>query len=107
MGCKLKKGKMTMKNGFASALALAALDSVEFGPLSEADRALLIRFNPELADDEFLGSYEYTVADYDGRRFYVGDDGDCYIVENDTIYYIPVEGSGPDESETEIFSAKI
>lgn len=87
-----------MLNYDASALALAALNSAEFGALTEADVAVVSRFTSDL-------DYYDSAATYDDRRFILGVDGDCYIIEGSTVFYLPVEGSA--EGEFELASAEL
>lgn len=94
-----------MMNFEATALAEAALDAVPFGDLTEADRAFLSKMNPDDDLNELLEIFEYTAADFEGRRFIVGVDGDCYIIDGSTAYYLPVES--PTGGEFEIASAEI
>lgn len=83
----------------AEALALAAVDSVEFGVLTEADRAVLAKVNPEDDVDELIEFFDYTSAEFDGRRFILGVDGDCYIIDGSTVVYLPVESSAGGDYE--------
>ena len=87
-----------MLNYDASALALAALNSSEFGALNETDIAVVSRFTSDL-------DYYESAATYDDRRFILGVDGDCYIIEGSKIYYLPVEGSV--EGEFELASSEL
>ena len=87
-----------MLNIVAETLALAALDNGVRSDLSEADTAIVTRFN-ECSDGEdlnFILDYYNSVITYDDRRFIMGDDGDCYIIEGSTVYYLPVESSAGD-----------
>ena len=89
-----------MMNFEALALAEAALDAVPFGDLSEADLAFISKMNPGIDLVEIIDCYEYSAADFDGRRFIVGVDGDCYIIEGSVAFYLPVESPvGPDSFE--------
>lgn len=88
-----------MMNFEAEALALAALDSVEFGALTEADRSVLASVRPDDDVDELIEFYEFTSADFDGRRFIMNVDGDCYIIDGSTVVYLPVETSAGGDFE--------
>ena len=82
-----------MLNLVAETLALAALDNGVRSDLSEADTAIVTRFNSDPDDLDFVLEYFNSVITYDDRRFIMGDDGDCYIVEGSTVYYLPVESA--------------
>ncbi len=82
-----------MLNIVAETLALAALDNGVRSDLSEADTAIVTRFNSDPDDLDFVLEYFNSVITYDDRRFIMGDDGDCYIVEGSTVYNLPVESA--------------
>jgi hypothetical protein len=84
---------MKMLNIVAETLALAALDNGVRSDLSEADTAIVTRFNSDPDDLDFVLEYFNSVITYDDRRFIMGDDGDVYIVEGSTVYYLPVESA--------------
>jgi hypothetical protein len=88
---------MKMNYEVAVALVEAALETEPL-PLSDADVVVLSRFNPEAFLSELADCFD-TVYVHDGRRFILGVDGDCYIVEWDRAFYIPVESAlgGPVE----------
>jgi hypothetical protein len=84
---------MKMLNTVAETLALVACRHGDRYDLSEADTAIVTRFNFDADDLDFVLEYFNSVITYDDRRFIMGDDGDCYIVEGSTVYYLPVESA--------------
>jgi len=82
-----------MLNTVAETLALAACRHGDRHDLSEADTAIVTRFNSDPDDLDFVLEYFNSVITYDDRRFIMGDDGDFYIVEGSTVYYLPVESA--------------
>ena len=78
----------------ASALALEACEFSDRLELTDSDRALVERFLGEtenLDERDFWLDYYNSVYEFGGRRFIVGDDGDFYMIEGSTVYYVEVE----------------
>ena len=62
-----------------------------FRSLTDSDRSIVERFNCAGFELDEMFDYYDSVYDFGGRRFIVGVDGDFYMIENSTVFYVEIE----------------
>ena len=75
----------------AEALALEACENSDRLELTDSDRSIVERFNCGGFELDEMFDYYDSVYEFGGRRFIVGCDGDFYMIEGSTVYYVEIE----------------